>query len=143
MPSTREKHLYRMRRCSTFDSCLGCLACTTSCPSGVQYDQLIAAVRPQVQAQPRPYPAGEACCGQLSSTCFPIPRAAAVVRTAVSVSEAGNVKAGSKKRDCSRKFPPTWRRWSRCCAGDGRQFSRTLAHCSTGPGQTRLIGWAC
>jgi glycolate oxidase iron-sulfur subunit len=32
-----------------FDSCLGCLACTTSCPSGVQYDQLIAAVRPQVQ----------------------------------------------------------------------------------------------
>jgi glycolate oxidase iron-sulfur subunit len=32
-----------------FDSCLGCLACTTSCPSGVQYDQLIAAVRPQVE----------------------------------------------------------------------------------------------
>ena len=34
---------------SHFDSCLGCLACTTSCPSGVQYDKLIAAVRPQVQ----------------------------------------------------------------------------------------------
>jgi glycolate oxidase iron-sulfur subunit len=32
-----------------FDSCLGCLACTTACPSGVQYDQLIAAVRPQIQ----------------------------------------------------------------------------------------------
>ncbi|MEM9119158.1 MAG: (Fe-S)-binding protein [Cyanobacteria bacterium P01_F01_bin.56] len=32
-----------------FDSCLGCLACTTACPSGVQYDQLIAAVRPQVK----------------------------------------------------------------------------------------------
>lgn len=32
-----------------FDSCLGCLACTTACPSGVQYDKLIAAVRPQVQ----------------------------------------------------------------------------------------------
>lgn len=32
-----------------FDSCLGCLACTTSCPSGVQYDKLIAAVRPQVR----------------------------------------------------------------------------------------------
>jgi glycolate oxidase iron-sulfur subunit len=36
-----------------FDSCLGCLACTTACPSGVQYDQLIAAVRPQVQRQHR------------------------------------------------------------------------------------------
>ncbi|MGF1458190.1 MAG: (Fe-S)-binding protein [Leptolyngbyaceae cyanobacterium] len=36
-----------------FDSCLGCLACTTSCPSGVQYDQLIASVRPQVQRNHR------------------------------------------------------------------------------------------
>jgi glycolate oxidase iron-sulfur subunit len=31
------------------DSCLGCLACTTSCPSGVRYDKLIEAVRPQVE----------------------------------------------------------------------------------------------
>ena len=37
-----------------FDSCLGCLACVSSCPSGVQYDQLIAATRPQVERnQPR------------------------------------------------------------------------------------------
>lgn len=37
-----------------FDTCLGCLACTTACPSGVQYDQLIAATRPQVERnQPR------------------------------------------------------------------------------------------
>lgn len=32
-----------------FDSCLGCLACVTICPSGVQYDQLIAATRPQIE----------------------------------------------------------------------------------------------
>lgn len=32
-----------------FDSCLGCLACVTTCPSGVQYDRLIAATRPQVE----------------------------------------------------------------------------------------------
>lgn len=32
-----------------FDTCLGCLACVTTCPSGVQYDQLIAAVRPQIE----------------------------------------------------------------------------------------------
>ncbi|MBE9031501.1 4Fe-4S dicluster domain-containing protein [filamentous cyanobacterium LEGE 11480] len=31
-----------------FDSCLGCLACVTTCPSGVQYDQLIEATRAQV-----------------------------------------------------------------------------------------------
>ncbi|MDJ1183237.1 (Fe-S)-binding protein [Roseofilum casamattae] len=32
-----------------FDSCLGCLACTTTCPSGVRYDTLIAATRHQVE----------------------------------------------------------------------------------------------
>ncbi len=32
-----------------FDSCLGCLACVTTCPSGVEYDKLIAATRPQVE----------------------------------------------------------------------------------------------
>ncbi|ODT97826.1 MAG: glycolate oxidase [Pseudonocardia sp. SCN 72-86] len=31
------------------DSCLGCLACVTACPSGVQYDTLIESVRPQVE----------------------------------------------------------------------------------------------
>ncbi|NJK50724.1 (Fe-S)-binding protein [Candidatus Gracilibacteria bacterium] len=37
-----------------FDSCLGCLACVSTCPSGVQYDKLIAATRPQVERnQPR------------------------------------------------------------------------------------------
>ncbi|MDG2992290.1 4Fe-4S dicluster domain-containing protein [Candidatus Synechococcus calcipolaris G9] len=39
-----------------FDSCLGCLACVTTCPSGVEYDKLIAAMRPQVNRQvPRPW----------------------------------------------------------------------------------------
>ncbi len=32
-----------------FDSCLGCLACVSTCPSGVQYGDLIAATRPQVE----------------------------------------------------------------------------------------------
>jgi glycolate oxidase iron-sulfur subunit len=42
---------------SHFDSCLGCLACVTTCPSGVQYDKLISATRPQVERnQPRTLP---------------------------------------------------------------------------------------
>ncbi|MDB9510294.1 (Fe-S)-binding protein [Kamptonema animale CS-326] len=32
-----------------FDTCLGCLACVTTCPSGVQYDKLISATRHQVE----------------------------------------------------------------------------------------------
>ena len=33
---------------SHFDSCLGCFACVTACPSGVRYDQLIEATRPKL-----------------------------------------------------------------------------------------------
>jgi glycolate oxidase iron-sulfur subunit len=34
---------------SHFDACLGCMACVTACPSGVQYDKLIESVRPQIE----------------------------------------------------------------------------------------------
>ncbi len=35
---------------SHFDSCLGCFACVTACPSGVRYDSLIEATRPKLNA---------------------------------------------------------------------------------------------
>jgi glycolate oxidase iron-sulfur subunit len=40
-----------------FDRCLGCMACVTSCPSGVQYDRLIETTRAQVEREhPRSLP---------------------------------------------------------------------------------------
>ncbi|PZO57991.1 MAG: glycolate oxidase [Phormidesmis priestleyi] len=55
-----------------FDTCLGCLACTTACPSGVQYDQLIASVRPQIQRNhPRSLP--QKAIRQLIFSLFPYP----------------------------------------------------------------------
>ena len=39
---------------SHFDTCLGCYACVSACPSGVRYDQLIEATRPKLnQAAPQ------------------------------------------------------------------------------------------
>ncbi|QNG27924.1 (Fe-S)-binding protein [Synechococcus sp. HK01-R] len=35
---------------SHFDSCLGCFACVSACPSGVRYDQLIEATRPKLNS---------------------------------------------------------------------------------------------
>ena len=32
-----------------FDQCLGCMACVTACPSGVQYEKLIEATRTQIE----------------------------------------------------------------------------------------------
>lgn len=55
-----------------FDSCLGCLACVSTCPSGVQYDKLIAATRPQVERNyPRSVP--EKIFRQLIFSLFPYP----------------------------------------------------------------------
>jgi glycolate oxidase iron-sulfur subunit len=41
-----------------FDRCLGCMACMTACPSGVQYDQIIAAAREWTEAGSNPFAAG-------------------------------------------------------------------------------------
>jgi glycolate oxidase iron-sulfur subunit len=39
------------------DRCLGCMACVTACPSGVQYDRLIEQTRPQIERHAdRPLP---------------------------------------------------------------------------------------
>lgn len=56
-------HLMKMRRdgretntasfVQHIDTCLGCMACVTACPSGVQYDSLLEAARPQVERDAR------------------------------------------------------------------------------------------
>ncbi len=43
-----------------FDRCLGCMACMTACPSGVQYDQLIEAARVWTEEARSSAPAVEA-----------------------------------------------------------------------------------
>ena len=56
-----------------FDTCLGCLACVTTCPSGVQYDQLIESTRAQVQRNhPRSLP--EQLLRQFIFSTFPYPQ---------------------------------------------------------------------
>jgi glycolate oxidase iron-sulfur subunit len=56
-----------------FDSCLGCLACVTTCPSGVQYDQLIEATRAQVvRNHPRSLP--DRLLRHLIFSVFPYPQ---------------------------------------------------------------------
>src|ERR1700729_2223645 len=42
-----------------FDRCLGCMACMTACPSGVQYDQIIEAGREWTEAGVNPLAGGE------------------------------------------------------------------------------------
>lgn len=55
-----------------FDSCLGCLACVTTCPSGVQYDKLIEATRQQVERN-HDRPLQEKLLRKLIFALFPYP----------------------------------------------------------------------
>ena len=56
-----------------FDRCLGCMACVTSCPSGVQYDRLIELAREKVEQEVR-RPARERLLRALVFAVFPHPR---------------------------------------------------------------------
>jgi glycolate oxidase iron-sulfur subunit len=51
-----------------FDRCLGCMACMTACPSGVQYDQLIEAARSWAE----PAAASDAAANRLSLAAAPV-----------------------------------------------------------------------
>jgi glycolate oxidase iron-sulfur subunit len=55
-----------------FDACLGCLACVTACPSGVRYNELIEAVRPQLERNHRRHLGDRLLRGMIFSL-FPYP----------------------------------------------------------------------
>ncbi len=57
---------------SHFDSCLGCMACTTACPSGVDYGKLIEATRAQIERQHK-RPLGEKLFRQFIFSTFTRP----------------------------------------------------------------------
>jgi glycolate oxidase iron-sulfur subunit len=56
-----------------FDRCLGCMACVTACPSGVQYDRLIELTRAHVE-ETMDRAGGERLLRALVFRLFPYPR---------------------------------------------------------------------
>ena len=62
-----------------FDACLGCMACVTACPSGVQYDRLIEATRAQVERRHRRAPADRLLRSAIFAL-FPHPRRLRLLR---------------------------------------------------------------
>jgi glycolate oxidase iron-sulfur subunit len=62
-----------------WDRCLGCMACVTACPSGVQYDKLIESTRAQVERRHERTRADRALRG-LIFALFPHPRRLRLLR---------------------------------------------------------------
>ncbi|HYZ08769.1 MAG TPA: heterodisulfide reductase-related iron-sulfur binding cluster [Pseudonocardiaceae bacterium] len=64
---------------SHFDACLGCMACVSSCPSGVQYDKLLTDTRAQVERR-HERSRGDAALRNAIFAVFPYPKRLRLLR---------------------------------------------------------------
>jgi glycolate oxidase iron-sulfur subunit len=62
-----------------FDACLGCMACVSSCPSGVQYDKLLTDTRAQVERR-HERNRGDALLRNAIFALFPYPKRLRLLR---------------------------------------------------------------
>ncbi|MDP4706646.1 MAG: 4Fe-4S dicluster domain-containing protein, partial [Cyanobium sp. MAG_237] len=88
-----------------FDSCLGCLACVTACPSGVRYDQLIEATRPQLNAPELRSPAQRAF-RRLLFALLPYPARLRAVLTPLRAYAGTPLQALARRSGLTRLFGP-------------------------------------
>ena len=111
------------------DRCLGCMACVTACPSGVQYDVLIEQMRPEVERRHRRTMADRA----FRRFCFEVFTHPGRLRALVPVLVAGR-RLGLDRR---------LRRWLERPSGTGHaptppgtdtERSAATGHATTAPG---------
>jgi glycolate oxidase iron-sulfur subunit len=80
-----------------FDACLGCMACVTACPSGVQYDALIETTRAEVEQTVR-RSATDRARRRLIFSLFPYPRRLRATRGLLRGYQATGVQRLVRKR---------------------------------------------
>jgi glycolate oxidase iron-sulfur subunit len=88
-----------------FDRCLGCMACVSSCPSGVQYDRLIEETRRVVETEHR-RTRGERLQRWLLFTTLPHPRR---MRWALRLAPLGRALPSPAWADAMLDVAPRWR----------------------------------
>ena len=88
-----------------FDRCLGCMACVTSCPSGVRYDLLIEETRALVEHE-HPRPRGERLQRRLLFATLPHPRR---LRAALRLASLGRRLPAPRWARPMLDLAPAWR----------------------------------
>ncbi|MDQ1699645.1 MAG: glycolate oxidase iron-sulfur subunit [Frankiaceae bacterium] len=93
-----------------FDRCLGCMACLTACPSGVQYDRLIEATRAQVERRHR-RTVRERALRSLVFKTFPYPRRLHALRPLLRAYQRSGIRLPlpNSARAMERLLPPLGR----------------------------------
>jgi glycolate oxidase iron-sulfur subunit len=90
---------------SHFDSCLGCFACVTACPSGVRYDELIEATRPKLNAPELRTPAQRAF-RRLLFSLLPYPQRLRALLTPLRAYSGTPLQALARRSGLTRLFGP-------------------------------------
>jgi len=89
-----------------FDACLGCMACVTSCPSGVQYDKLIEATRAQVERRHR-RAASDRLLRAMIFALFPYPRRLRLLRPLLRVYQRSGLQRSVQRTGVLQRFAPS------------------------------------
>ncbi len=91
-----------------FDACLGCMACVTACPSGVQYGTLIADTRAQVQRRyERPFQ--ERLLREAIFWLFPYPKRLRALRGPLALYRRSGLDRLLRRSGLLDRLPPTLR----------------------------------
>jgi glycolate oxidase iron-sulfur subunit len=90
---------------SHWDACLGCMACVTACPSGVQYDTLIEQTRAQVE---RNYdrPAHDRALRGLIFSLFPHPKRLRLLRGPLRAMQATGLDRAVRRTGLLERLAP-------------------------------------
>jgi glycolate oxidase iron-sulfur subunit len=117
-----------------FDACLGCMACVTSCPSGVQYAPLIEATRAQIERRhPRSF--GDRLFRGAIFAVFPYPSRLriALMPLAIFGSAIGSNRGDRKERKEENNRSPRSSRSPRLLSKGTSLFARIAAMLSLAP----------
>ena len=88
-----------------WDACLGCMACVTACPSGVQYDTLIEQTRAQVERRHERSSKDKALRGLVFSL-FPYPRRLKLLRGPLRVMQRTGLDRAMRRTGLLDRFAP-------------------------------------
>jgi glycolate oxidase iron-sulfur subunit len=88
-----------------FDQCLGCMACVTACPSGVQYDVLIEQTRARLEARHR-RPLFERWQRAILFSLFPYPKRLRVLAALSTLYSKTGLQWLARKSGLLRLLPP-------------------------------------
>ena len=119
------------------DNCLGCMACLTSCPSGVKYDKLIEATRAQIERNfPRPAPEG--LLRRMIFDVFPRPERLRLLLAPLALYQRSGLQSLMRRSGLVKLLPASLRAMENLAPSVPRQTNGALPQRVAAEGEPRL-----